>query len=250
MMDPSYLLVFTAGLLSFLSPCMLPLIPAYLSYITGLSLDEVRAGTVSGARWGAVVRPAFLFILGFSAVFIALGTSASGIGRLLLTYKDLVGRAGGLLIIVFGLSVLGVLNLQAMAKEVRWQPATRPAGRMGQVGWLGPVAVGAGFAAGWVPCIGPILGSVLVYAGTTTSLAKGVMLLVVYSLGHALPLLFVALGAHSVLPWLARMRGALVACYKASGVVMVLVGVVLLTNTFPLVVAFLSRHGIGWYVGQ
>lgn len=244
MTDPSYLFVFTAGLLSFLSPCMLPLIPAYLSYITGLSLDEVKAGPVSGARWGTVIRPSLLFILGFSSVFIALGASASGIGRLLMTYKDLVGRAGGLLIIVFGLSVLGVLNLQALAKEVRWQPATRP------TGWAGPIAVGAGFAAGWVPCIGPILGSVLMYAGTTTSLAKGVMLLVVYSLGHALPLLFVAFAAHSVLPWLARMQGTLVTCYKASGVVMVLVGAVLLTNTFPLVVAFLSRHGIGWYVGQ
>ncbi len=250
MTDPSYLFVFTAGLLSFLSPCMLPLIPAYLSYITGLSLDEVKAGALADARCGTVVRPSLLFILGFSSVFIALGASASGIGRLLLTYKDLVGRAGGILIIVFGLSVLGVLNLQVMAKEVRWQPATRPTGRMGQMGWTGPLAVGAGFAAGWVPCIGPILGSVLVYAGATTSLAKGVMLLTVYSLGHALPLLFVAIGAQSVLAWLVRMRGALATCYRASGVVMILVGVVLLANAFPFVVAFLSRHGIGWYVGQ
>lgn len=248
MTDPSYLLVFTAGLLSFLSPCMLPLIPAYLSYITGRSLDELTVSAMSSRRlqW-TVLRPSLLFILGFSAVFTALGASASGVGRLLLTYKDIVGQVGGLLIIIFSLSLLGILNLRVLSAEVRWQPTTRPSGRWTS---LAPVAIGAGFAAGWVPCIGPILGSVLIYAGTTASVAKGIGLLTLYSLGHAIPLLVISLGAHSVLPALARVKGAFAICYKASGIVMLLVGLVLVTNSFPLVVAFLSRHGIGWYVGQ
>ena len=139
-------IAFTAGLLSFLSPCVLPLVPSYVTFITGLSLEDV-----SKARRSALVH-AVLFVLGFSLIFLALGAGATMLGRVLLAYRDWITRVGGVLIIVFGLYLLGVFNIGAFARERRFHLADKP------VGYLGTVLVGIAFGAGWTPCIGPMHG--------------------------------------------------------------------------------------------
>ena len=168
-------LAFTAGLLSFLSPCVLPLIPSYLTFITGMSVDEVQR-----SRRTALTH-ALLFILGFTLIFLALGATASALGRVLLAARDWVARAGGLLIIAFGLYLLGVFDSRTLDRERRVHFADKP------VGYLGTVLVGIAFGAGWTPCIGPILGSILVYTSTQADLQRGLLLLFVYSLGLAIP---------------------------------------------------------------
>ena len=159
---------FTAGLLSFLSPCVLPLIPSYVSFITGLSLEDVQR-----SRRVAVVH-ALLFILGFTLIFLALGATATVLGRLLLRHRDWVGRVGGVLVIVLGLYLLGVFNVGVLARERRVHIADKP------LGYLGTVLVGMAFAAGWTPCIGPILGGVLTYTASSADLDRGLLLLFAY----------------------------------------------------------------------
>ena len=169
-----------AGVLSFLSPCVLPLVPSYVSFITGMSLDEA-----SSRRWVAL-RHALFFVSGFSIIFIALGASATLIGRLLNFYSVWLERAGGVLIIVFGLYLFGVFNLAVFSRERRVHLQDKP------VGYLGSMLVGIAFGAGWTPCIGPILGSILMYSGSQADLTQGLVLLSGYSLGLALPFLVAA----------------------------------------------------------
>src|SRR5215211_6736280 len=179
---------FGAGLLSFVSPCVLPLVPSYISYITGLSLERLMDAQERQRFRRTIIVNSLLFIAGFSSVFIAFGASASLIGQLLITYQDHIRRLGGLLIIVFGLYLLGVLNIRFFNTEKRLHFGTRPAG------YLGSFLIGIAFAAGWTPCVGPVLGTILLYASTTDSLSSGIVLLSAYSLGLGLPLFATALG--------------------------------------------------------
>ena len=158
-------IAFGAGLLSFLSPCVLPLIPSYVTFITGMSLEDVRR-----SRRIALVH-ALLFILGFTLVFLALGATATALGRVLFVHRDWVGRVGGVLVIVLGLYLLGVFQIGAFARERRVHVAEKP------LGYLGTVVVGMAFAAGWTPCIGPILGGVLTYTASEADLGRGLVLL-------------------------------------------------------------------------
>jgi cytochrome c-type biogenesis protein len=167
----SLIAAFSAGLLSFVSPCVLPLVPSYISYITGLSVEQLTDASERVKFKKAIVLNSLLFILGFSSVFIAFGASASFLGQILITHQDLIRRIGGVLIIVFGLYLLGVLNLKFLKMEHRYQFRNRPAG------YLGSFLIGVAFAAGWTPCVGPVLGSILLYASTTDSLFSGVVLL-------------------------------------------------------------------------
>ena len=171
---------FTAGLLSFISPCVLPLVPSYLSYITGLSVENL-ANVEERVRFQSVIiLNSLLFIAGFSAVFIAFGASASLIGQVLYEYQDVLRKVGGILIIIFGLYLLGILKLKFFMTERRLMEfKVRP------VGYLGSFLIGTAFAAGWTPCVGPVLGTILAYASTTDSMSSGVMLLSFYSLGLA-----------------------------------------------------------------
>ena len=187
--DVSLLIAFAAGLLSFVSPCVLPLVPSYLIYITGLSLEELTSQADRSRMRATIVLNSLFFILGLTVVFVAFGASASLVGRLLMTYQDFLRKAGGVLIVIFGLYVMGVLKLNFLMTEKRIHLQSRPAG------YFGSVLVGMAFAAGWTPCVGPILGSILMLAGTSdsTSMMTGVKLLSSYSLGIGLPLFAIAL---------------------------------------------------------
>lgn len=221
-------LAFTAGLLSFLSPCVLPLIPSYVTFITGMSVDEVQR-----ARRTALIH-ALLFILGFTLIFLALGATASALGRVLLAARDWVARAGGVLIIAFGLYLLGVFDSRTLDRERRVHFADKP------VGYLGTVLVGIAFGAGWTPCIGPILGSILVYTSTQADLHRGLLLLFVYSLGLGVPFLIAALAIDRFLIALARYRGAMVWMSRAGGVLLIVIGLLLVTHYFTWLASYLQ----------
>lgn len=219
---------FTAGLLSFLSPCVLPLIPSYVTFITGMSVDQVQR-----SRRTALVH-ALLFILGFTLIFLALGATASALGRVLIGARDWVARAGGVLIIAFGLYLLGVFDSRALNRERRVHFADKP------VGYLGTVLVGVAFGAGWTPCIGPILGSILVYTSTVADLQRGLLLLFVYSLGLAIPFLLAALAIDRFLATFAKFRGAMIWMSRAGGALLVVIGLLLVTHYFTWLAGYLQ----------
>lgn len=219
---------FTAGILSFLSPCVLPLIPSYVSFITGLSLDDVQR-----SRRIALIH-ALLFIVGFTLVFLALGATATVLGRMLLRHRDWVGRIGGVLVIVLGLYLLGVFNLGALARERRVHIANKP------LGYLGTVLVGMAFAAGWTPCIGPILGAVLTYTASSADLNRGLLLLFAYSLGLAVPFVLAALMIDRFMELLKRYRGALVWTSRVSGALLIAIGLLMVTGSMTVLSSWLQ----------
>ncbi|HEX6534406.1 MAG TPA: cytochrome c biogenesis protein CcdA [Gemmatimonadaceae bacterium] len=221
-------IAFSAGLLSFLSPCVLPLIPSYVTFITGMSLDEVQR-----SRRAALLH-SLLFILGFTLIFLALGATASVLGRVLLSAREWIARVGGALIIVFGLYLLGLFDLRAFGRERRVHLADKP------VGYLGTVLVGVAFGAGWTPCIGPILGSILIYTSSAADLQRGLLLLFAYSLGLAIPFLLAALAIDRFLAAFARFRGAMVWVNRVGGVLLIVVGVLLLTDYFTILAGWLQ----------
>lgn len=240
----SLIAAFSAGLLSFVSPCVLPLVPSYISYITGLSVEQLTDASEREKFKKAIVLNSLLFIAGFSVVFIAFGASASFLGQMLITYQDYIRRIGGALIVIFGLYLLGILNLNFLKMEHRYQFRSRPAG------YLGSFMIGVAFAAGWTPCVGPVLGSILLYASTTDSLLNGVVLLTCYSLGLGLPLFLTALGVDRFLAYFKELRVYLWGVSTVSGVLLILVGVMIYANSLTMVTSFLERYGIGWYLGQ
>jgi len=222
-------IAFAAGLLSFLSPCVLPLIPSYVTFITGLSLEDVTR-----ARRTALVH-ALLFILGFTLIFVALGATATSLGRLLLRYRFVVSEAGGAMIIIFGLYLLGALNIGAFMRERRVHLAEKP------IGYLGTVVVGIAFGAGWSPCLGPILGAILALAANTADLSRGVLLLFCYSLGLAVPFLVAALAVDRFLAFFARHKGKIVWVNRTAGGLLVFVGLLMITNRFALLATKLQQ---------
>jgi len=240
----SLLAAFSAGLLSFVSPCVLPLVPSYISYITGLSVEQLTDANERSKFKSAIILNALLFIGGFSSVFIAFGASASLLGQILITYQDHIRRIGGVMIIIFGLYLLGILNLNFLKIEHRYQFRNRPAG------YLGSFLIGVAFAAGWTPCVGPVLGTILLYASTTDSLWNGVVLLACYSLGLGLPLFLTALGVDRFLAYFKGVRAYLWGVSTVSGVLLIVVGVMIYANSLTMITSFLERYGIGWYLSQ
>lgn len=220
---------FTAGVLSFLSPCVLPLIPSYVSFITGLSLDDVQR-----SRRIAFVH-SLLFVTGFTLVFLALGATATALGRMFFEYRDWVGRLGGVLMIVMGLYLLGVFNIGAFSRERRVHIANKP------LGYFGTVLVGMAFAAGWTPCIGPILGGVLTYTASSADLNRGLLLLFAYSLGLAVPFLLAALMIDRFMVLFQRYKGALLWMSRISGGLLILVGVLMITGSMTVMSAWLQQ---------
>ena len=240
--EASLMAAFLAGLLSFVSPCVLPLVPSYITYITGLSLDQLAGAGERRRVRTTIILNALLFIAGFSGVFIAFGASASLLGQFLAEYQDLVRKTGGVLIVLFGLYLTGVVKLMPLMRERRVHFHSRPAG------YVGSVLIGAAFAAGWTPCVGPVLGTVLMYAGTTETIWDGVTLLSYYSLGLGLPLFVVALGVDRFLIYYKQVRGYLGPVTVVSGMILVLFGIVLFTNGLPFLTAFFERLGLGSYL--
>ena len=222
------LIAFSAGLLSFLSPCVLPLIPSYVTFITGLSLDDVQH-----ARRAALVH-GLLFVLGFTLIFLALGAGATMLGQTLLQYRDWISRIGGVVIIIFGLYLLGVLNIGFFSRERRVHLTDKP------VGYFGTLVVGIAFGAGWTPCLGPILSSILLYTSTQADFARGMWLLLAYSLGLAVPFLLSAVAIERFTAFFQRMRKQMLWISRVSGAVMIVIGVMLVTNYFTVLASWLT----------
>jgi len=221
---------FTAGLLSFLSPCVLPLIPSYVTFVTGMSLEDVTR-----ARRTAVIH-ALLFILGFTLVFLTLGATATVLGRLLLAQRMWIARIGGLLVILFGLYLLGVFNIGAFARERRYHITDKP------LGYLGTVVVGIAFGAGWTPCIGPILGGILTYTATQADLRRGLVLLFAYSMGLALPFFLAAIAIERFILLFQRFRARMIWVNRFAGALLVVVGVLMMTNYLSYISGFLQSY--------
>ena len=219
---------FAAGLLSFLSPCVLPLVPSYVGFLTGMTLTEV-----SGRRRIAVIH-ALLFVAGFSLVFVLLGASATALGSALRYYQVWIARVGGVLVILFGLLCLGAVRIGFLEQERRLQLQNKP------VGYLGSALVGIAFGAGWTPCIGPVLGAILSLAATTESVSRGMLLLGVYSAGLAVPFLLAAVAVESFLEWFQRFRRFLPWVMRVSGILLIFVGLLMATGQFTRLAGWLQ----------
>lgn len=220
-------MAFIAGVVTFLSPCLLPLIPAYISYLTGISFHEL-SGDVTKAQRRKIrlltIIHSLAFILGFSAVFVLLGASITFLGGLLLQHQLLLKKIGGVLIIFFALIIMGVIKLPILGKEKRLTYKKEG------VSILGSILVGATFAAAWTPCIGPILGSVLIYASSTASVKTGIKLLIAYSLGLGLIFFLSALVINSFLAYIKKIERYLKAITVVAGVILIIFGILLLAG--------------------
>ncbi|HEY8532015.1 MAG TPA: cytochrome c biogenesis protein CcdA [Limnochorda sp.] len=218
---------FLAGVASVVSPCVLALIPAYMSYLSGLSLSELTTAPEAGGRFRSrVLGGAFLFVLGFTLVFVAFGATATALGRTLVAYQDLLRRLAGIFVMLFGISMTGLVRIPVLEHERRVDMSRLPRGP------LGAFPVGMAFAAGWTPCVGPALASILFLAGAQQTLWQGVLLLLVYSLGMGLPFLAMALLIGRFRRWLPRLSRHSRWISLASGALIAGVGVMLYTNAF------------------
>ncbi|UOF92046.1 cytochrome c biogenesis protein CcdA [Fodinisporobacter ferrooxydans] len=226
--NPTIWIAFLAGLLSFVSPCCLPLYPSYISYISGVSFQAGQQRVSNDARRRAVIHSLF-FVLGFSIIFLALGMSASYLGRFFIEYRSLISQIGGVIIVAMGLFLLGLLKIDVLMKEKKWQIRSKPAS------YLGAVFVGISFAAGWTPCIGPILASVLILAASQP--VSGMTLMGFYILGFAIPFLILAYTLGST-KWLRKYSGLI---SKIGGVIMVVMGILLYFNQMTLITSWLIR---------
>jgi cytochrome c-type biogenesis protein len=243
------LAAFGAGILSFISPCVLPLVPGYLSYLSGLSLDDMR-GTPAATGGGvavAVAAPAaarrqvivasLAFILGFTIVFVALGASASAIGRYVMARLDILGKVAGAIVIIFGLHTMGVLRIEWLYQDARVQTSQkRPES------FVGAALVGMAFAFGWTPCLGPILAGILAVAAAQDTVSDGVRLLFAYSLGLGVPFFATALAINHFFAAFAKIRRHYHKIEIVSGAMLVVIGVLIFTNRFTIIAQWLSPY--------
>jgi cytochrome c-type biogenesis protein len=238
-MDPtsvSLTLAFVAGLVSFLSPCVLPIVPGYLAFVTGMTLDDLAGASSSAARRRGLVY-ASLFVLGFTLVFVALGASTGALGGLVRDWLPALQRAGGAVIIAFGLLLLGVLKVPALLREWRLQSSGRLAGP------TGAVVAGLAFGAGWTPCIGPVLGSILLYAGFGGNVGHGMLLLFVYAAGLGVPFILAALLFNRFMTASRAVRRWLLPIERAAGAALVAVGLLLVSGQFTVLANYFASFG-------
>lgn len=219
-------LAFGAGIVSFVSPCVLPLLPAYVTYLTGSSLEELAEGKGGGRR--TMLLNGIFFVLGFTIVFVVLGLGFSSVGRLLTEHMGIVRRVGGVVVIVFGLYMAGLLQLMTLEREARMQAPVRPPGPFNSL------LLGAVFSAGWTPCIGPVLASVLLLAGTAQTAREGAVLLLAYAAGMAVPFLALTLSLERMRSTLQKLLPYTNRIQVVSGVLLVVLGIMIYTNTFTL----------------
>ncbi len=220
---PALLVALVAGLLSFLSPCVLPIVPPYLAYMAGASMDDIAAGRDADRR---VLRTAVFFVLGLSTVFLFLGLAASSLGRVLLAYQEQMMLVSGAIIVIFGLHFLGVFRIGLLQREARIQ--TKTAGDNP----LGAYVLGLAFAFGWTPCIGPVLGSILSLAAQEGSVERGMLLMGFYAVGLGVPFLLTALFLRQAIGLMSGMKRHMAVIERSMGALLVLVGVLMLTGAF------------------
>ncbi|OIN95761.1 hypothetical protein AUJ66_08330 [Candidatus Desantisbacteria bacterium CG1_02_38_46] len=229
MNDISVFLALGAGILSFFSPCILPLIPAYLSFITGMSVDRLQedsSGKGVSGNWKKVLPETILFILGFSFIFISLGASATYFSNLIFTNRNLIKTIGGIIVIIFGLHLAGVFNIKFLQVEKKVHLKSRPGGRMGSF------VIGAVFAFGWTPCLGPILGGIYTMAATKSTVGEGILLLSFYSLGLAIPFVVTSIFVGWILGEFSRIRKYFRLISVVSGLLLVIIGMGMLAGFF------------------
>jgi cytochrome c-type biogenesis protein len=234
----SIFVAFLAGTFSFLSPCVLPLFPSYLSFITGMSVEELS--DTQSKTLKPILQNSLLFVFGFSLVFIAMGASAGFLGGALLKYRDALQLLGGMLVIFFGLYIMGVIKWNFLGRYVQFNIASRP------LGLFGSVLIGAAFAIGWTPCVGPILGSILALAASTGETNSGIVLLSSYSLGLALPFLLSSLAIHQFSSLLKRFRRSLHIAHLGAGVLLVIAGILLVTGYMTILNQYAIRLTPQW----
>ncbi|TLS68512.1 cytochrome c biogenesis protein CcdA [Mariprofundus erugo] len=238
MIEVTFAGAFIAGLLSFLSPCVLPLVPAYLSYISGVSVTELRRQDESETVRRHALAQSLWFIAGFSLVFIALGASASLIGQWMLMHMAVLGKAAGAIIIIFGLHYAGIIRIKLLMMDAHFDT-----GGINARHGTGAMILGAAFAFGWTPCIGPILGAILAVAGAQAEMTHGILLLATYSLGLAIPFMLAALATDSFLRWTQMFKSHFSLIEKISGLLLIIVGLLIFLGSFSVISAWL----IEWF---
>lgn len=240
MTDVNIFVAFAAGVFSFLSPCVLPLIPSYLSFVSGVSLEEMRGEQALSRMRGRVVLNAIAFIAGFSLVFVSLGASASYLGGLFMAYRDAIRISGGVFILLVGLYLAGLFKVAALERYLQFNLKDKPAG------YLGSILVGITFAVAWTPCVGPILGATLALASTSGEVNRGVFLLTSYAAGLGLPFFLSALAIESFLQFSHRLRRYIRAIHVAGGILLIVAGILLITDYMTLLNAYVLRFTPQW----
>ena len=224
--EVSYIGALVAGMLSFLSPCVLPLVPPYLCFIGGGSLEQISEDEeLAPGVMRAVVLSAVVFVLGFSTVFIALGATASTIGDFIVDYMDILSKLAGGVIIVLGLHFIGIIRIPILYREARFHAEKKPAGL------IGPYIIGLAFAFGWTPCVGPVLAAILMVAGSESSITYGMGLLAVYSAGLGIPFILAAVAMKPFMDFMARFRRHLQTVERVIGALLVLTGILFMTGS-------------------
>jgi len=235
-MDVTYFGALIAGLLSFLSPCVLPLVPPYLCFLGGTTFDQLTGEDETPSHvYKTVVLSSVAFVLGFTTVFVILGATATVAGQLVAENLPLLAKIAGVVIIIAGLHFLGVIHIPILHREARYHADTRPAGL------LGAYLIGLAFAFGWTPCIGPVLGSILAVAAGEDSVSQGVSLLFVYSLGLGIPFILAAVAIKPFMRAMQRYRGHLAVMEKVLGAFLVLTGILFLTNSMTLIAGWILQ---------
>jgi cytochrome c-type biogenesis protein len=230
----SGIIAFSAGLLSFASPCVLPLVPSYITYITGVSFKRLTdAEAESKLRW-ATISHSLCFIVGFSLVFVLMGASATYLGQLLVQYQYWIMKGGGGLIILLGIHFTGIIKLPFLQMEKRFEMRKKP------LGYAGSFVVGVVFAAGWTPCIGPILSTILIYASTSKNVVTGILLLTYYSVGLGIPFFLSSLAFNSFLSAFDKIKRYLRVINIVSGLFLIGIGILFLTDTFKEINSYLN----------
>jgi len=232
----SFTFAFLAGMVSFLSPCILPVVPSYVAFVSGMTLDELRDGSVAGARRAAALHSTF-FVLGFSIVFMTMGLVATSVGGPIAQALPWMNRIGGLILILLGGYLTGLLRIPAFARDLHVRLENKP------VGLLGSLAVGLAFGAGWTPCIGPILASILLYTSLEATMGQGALLLGTYALGLGIPFVAASLGLNWFLAGAGRVRSWIVPLQRTAGAVLLIIGLMMVTGHFTTLSAFLAGMG-------
>lgn len=230
------LAAFAAGFLSFVSPCVLPLIPGYISFVSGISVEEMRGDTAPTTSRLQIFLTSLAFVIGFSIVFVALGASATAIGKFMFAKLPLLSKIAGVILIVFGLHTMGVFRLAFLETEKRVHSQRKPAGP------LGAMLVGVAFAFGWTPCIGPILGGILAIAGSKSTVTEGITLLAVYSLGLGIPFLLTSLAINQFFTAAKRIRKHYHTVEVASGALLIVIGVLIVTGQLTIITRYLQPY--------
>lgn len=230
----SILAAFIAGIISFLSPCVLPLVPAYLSFISGLSLEQIREGSRRKEMIRHIALSAVFFVIGFSTIFVSLGASATFLGKFLLSKISILSKIAGLLVVLLGLSIMGLVRIDMLYKEKRFQP------RGIKKGLINSLLIGMAFAFGWTPCVGPILAAILAYAGTKEKVLEGVLMLSAYSLGIGIPFIAVGIATNVAISTLNKVKRYMRVVEVASGLLLVIIGILILTGDISRLAGYLG----------